>query len=161
MALSASSAPAVFPALNVFQERQVQRFATIAVVTLGVFAAAAVWAASDIGLVVDGRPVRTEPPPQIIAGKAYLPLRAAAEALGAEVEWKPKPGLASVCLHDRCAVVRPSAPDGPTLIEGRLLVPLRQFSQHLGAKVAWDSAGRRVLITRPAPPSRTRALRPG
>lgn len=44
-------------------------------------------AAQPIRLVVNGREVKADPPPQMIGGRVFVPIRFVAEALGAKVEW--------------------------------------------------------------------------
>lgn len=44
-------------------------------------------ASQQIRLVVNGREVQCDPPPQMIRGRVFVPLRFVAEALGAEVGW--------------------------------------------------------------------------
>ncbi|MGB9886764.1 MAG: copper amine oxidase N-terminal domain-containing protein [Moorellales bacterium] len=45
-------------------------------------------AAQPIKLVVNGREVACDPPPQVIGGRVFVPIRFVAEALGAKVEWQ-------------------------------------------------------------------------
>lgn len=47
-------------------------------------------AAQPIRLVVNGREVKTDVPPQVVNGRVLVPLRFIAEALGAEVGWDDK-----------------------------------------------------------------------
>jgi hypothetical protein len=44
-------------------------------------------AAQPIKLVVNGREVLSDPPPQMIGNRVFVPIRFVAEALGAKVEW--------------------------------------------------------------------------
>lgn len=60
-------------------------FVLLAVVLAGVCATA--WGQGQIRLVVNGREVQSDVPPQIIGGRTMVPLRAVAEALGADVKW--------------------------------------------------------------------------
>lgn len=53
---------------------------------LGVLVAAA-WAASPIKLVVNGKEITPDMPPQLMNGRVIAPVRWVAEALGASVEW--------------------------------------------------------------------------
>lgn len=53
----------------------------------GILAGATAWAQQGIGIVVDGREITPDVPPQIINGRAMVPLRAVAEALDAGVWW--------------------------------------------------------------------------
>jgi len=50
-------------------------------------------AASPIKLVINGREIKPDVPPQLINGRTMVPVRWVAETLGAEVEWdKAGPG---------------------------------------------------------------------
>ncbi len=53
---------------------------TFAVTSLG-------FAAQSIKLIVNGREILSNPPPQMIGGRIFVPIRFVAEALGAEVQW--------------------------------------------------------------------------
>ncbi|MBC7339293.1 MAG: copper amine oxidase N-terminal domain-containing protein [Firmicutes bacterium] len=48
---------------------------------------ATVFAASPIKLIVNGREIQLDVPPQLVNGRVMVPMRWVAEALGAGVEW--------------------------------------------------------------------------
>lgn len=55
-----------------------------------ILGATAVFAAqASIDLVVDGKLVNIDVPPQLVDGRVLVPIRAVSEALGAEVNWDP------------------------------------------------------------------------
>jgi hypothetical protein len=60
-----------------------------AVISLGIIVllAGAGYAQNVIGIVVNGNEVTSDVPPQIVDGRVLVPLRAVAEALGANVDW--------------------------------------------------------------------------
>ena len=59
----------------------------VLVVLLCLVVSGAVTAASAVTIVVNGRPVTTDVPPQIIDGRVMVPIRFVSEALGATVSW--------------------------------------------------------------------------
>jgi len=65
----------------------------------GVFLATASFglAAQPIKLIVNGREVPCDPPPQMIGGRVFVPVRFVAEALGAKVEWDEANRAVVVC----------------------------------------------------------------
>jgi rhodanese-related sulfurtransferase len=44
-------------------------------------------AGAGVRIIVDGRELRADPPPSVIRGRVFTPLRALAESLGADVTW--------------------------------------------------------------------------
>ena len=105
---------------------------------------------TPVSLHVNGRPVATDVPPQIIADTTFVPLRAVTEALGAEIVWMPETKTALLCLDNRCCSVCVSDPaSGAQIINGRTMVPLRKTAELLGCQVAWDAAARCVRVTAP------------
>ncbi|MCL0071980.1 copper amine oxidase N-terminal domain-containing protein, partial [Peptococcaceae bacterium] len=105
-------------------------------------------------------------------GRTYLPLRAVAEYLGAEVEWEPEGvkgknvpevhikkdgrlivvpiGLETAWINDKQTKI-----GAPAYIEeaaNRTMVPLRFVSEALGAEVEWDGENKAVYIIDPDKP---------
>ena len=105
-------------------------------------------------------------------GRTYLPLRAVAEYLGAEVGWKPEGvkgknvpevhirkdgrliivpiGLKTAWVNDKQVEI-----EAPAYVEkatNRAMVPLRFVSEALGTEVRWESEYRVVYITDPDKP---------
>lgn len=54
------------------------------------------WGQGQIRLLVDGKEIYTDVPPQIIDGRTMVPLRAVAEALGADVRWDDANGVIEI-----------------------------------------------------------------
>ena len=105
---------------------------------------------SPVARHVNGRAVSTDVPPQIIAGATVLPLRAVAEALGADVDGLPETKTAYLCLDQRCCSVSiADRTSGARIIKGRVMVPVRKTAELLGCQVSWDATARVVRITTP------------
>jgi len=85
-------------------------------------------------------------PPAVLRGSSvYVPLRAGAASLGADVKWRADSHRAQVCTPNGCTLIRRS--EG-IMVNGRLLLPLRKMGQATGARVQWDAARRAVYITK-------------
>ncbi|MDD4614813.1 MAG: stalk domain-containing protein, partial [Caldisericia bacterium] len=101
-------------------------------------------------------------PAQIMSGRTMVPLRAIAEAFGAEVGYDPVSKGITITLGDSLSIamtvgeivanvngeevildVAPVIVDG-----GRTLVPIRFIGEAFGAEVLWDAATRTVTIIR-------------
>jgi len=54
----------------------------------------------DIRLIVNGRPIPADVPPQNIDGRTMVPIRWVAEALGAKVDWDPKSQSVEIEMTD-------------------------------------------------------------
>jgi hypothetical protein len=122
-----------------------------------------------IAVYLDGLTVTFDVPPALLGGRALVPFRTLAEALGCTVDWDPATGLVSAAgpgtsprtvslWVDRTdAVVNGEGRvmDVPAQItEGRTLVPLRFFGEALGAQVTWDAATRTITVVSPSRPMR-------
>lgn len=116
----------------------------VAVTVLAVLAVSICWAAGDITLVADGETVPCDPPPMMHEGHVYVPLRAAAEALGWDVHYDAQSKRVTICKADICTLVRQS--DGITR-DGHLLVGIRRVGEALMVTVDWDARTRTVRIT--------------
>jgi len=115
--------------------------------------------ATDITVFVDGQKLQLDVAPVISEGRTLLPLRAVAEALGAEVGYDN--ATKTVSIHKdtsritltlnkkECTVdgVQKQLDVPATAINGRTLVPLRFVGESLGAGVEWVSASKQVKIT--------------
>ncbi|MGI5818507.1 MAG: copper amine oxidase N-terminal domain-containing protein [Armatimonadota bacterium] len=104
---------------------------------------ATAWAQGSISLVANGKNVHSDPPPMMHNNRVYVPLRAAAEAVGGEVEYDAATKRISVCKGDMCTFIMQR--EGLT-VNGRLLVGIRQVGEALDARVDWDGASRTVRI---------------
>lgn len=83
------------------------------------------------------------PAARVREGTTYAPLRAAAEALGAEVKWIASEQLAIICQADGCAIIRKQQ---GIIVSGRLLIPVRLMAEALDAIVSWDGQRKAVMI---------------
>ncbi len=90
-----------------------------------------------------GKLVPCDPAARVREGVTYAPLRAAAEAVGAHVEWKAASQMALVCTDAQCVSVRKNQ---GIIVDGSLLIPVRLLSEALGRDVTWDAAAKAVRI---------------
>lgn len=102
------------------------------------------WAAGDIKLVANGKAIVSSPPPAMHDGHVYVPLRAAAEAVGGTVDYDARTRRVTICRGDLCTLLMQ---DEGITVGGRLLVGIRQVGEALNARVDWDGATRTVRIT--------------
>jgi len=148
------------------------QFLSVIAATAIVFTIAVTASASDlISIYVDGEKLTTDVPPQIIADRVMLPVRAVSEAVGCLVEWVHADQNVVVYAPgggDRVLVMRIGDPivdvtitsgdDGsvtesqitidspPVIIDGRTLAPLRFIAEFIGYRVDWDGETRTVNL---------------
>jgi len=107
---------------------------------------------------VNGTKIKFDVPPMIQNGRTLIPLRACAEALGAQVQWLEKLQTAIIT----CNATRIAMPIGKSeyeidgketpidvpaqIIDGRTLVPVRAISEAFGADVKWEEETKTVYI---------------
>jgi hypothetical protein len=114
---------------------------------------------SDI-MTVNGKVVQLDAAPEITNNRTFLPLRAIAEAFGAEVTWIPETQGITVVLGDNqiglqigndTAVVNGNVLSivPPYIKNGRTMVPIRIFVDGFGGQVDWDPVNYIVTITMP------------
>lgn len=103
-----------------------------------------VWAQGNISLIANGKRISSDPPATLQAGRVYVPLRAAAEAVGGKVEYDAASKRVTVCRGSLCTVVMQN--EGIT-VGGRLLIGIRQVGEALDAKVDWEGGTQTVRIT--------------
>ncbi len=115
----------------------------IMVLVLVVALAASAWSDTLVGVYVNGQKQEFAPAARVREGKAYAPLRAAGEAIGAEVKWIESEQIAMICQGDACAIIRKQQ---GIIVSGRLLIPLRLMAEALDAKVSWDGQRKAVMI---------------
>lgn len=111
---------------------------------------------------VDGRYVATDVDPYVSNGRTYLPLRAAAESMGAAVVWDNASRSATVSKDGtviRCTVgstvftVNGTSrynDAAPQIVSGRTMLPIRPIAEALGGTLAWDGYTASVTIDTPA-----------
>jgi len=116
---------------------------TLIALVIGMLALAC-WAQTGISLVANGEIVVCDPAPTLHNDHVYVPLRAAAEAVGGDVEYDAAAKRVTLCRGPMCTIVMQS--DGIT-VDGRLLVGIRQVGEALNARVGWDAPTRTVTIT--------------
>lgn len=117
-------------------------------IAMTILVALGVAAAGDITLIANGKTVVSDPAPMMSDGHVYVPLRAAAEAVGGEVKYDAASKTVTICRGPICSFMRQS--DGLT-INGRLLVGIRQVAEAVGVNVDWDAASRTVRLTNKPP----------
>ena len=111
---------------------------------------------------VDGRFIASDVTPTIRSGRTLVPLRAAGEALDAEITWDQGLQTATAVkdgnvvqfhLNDPVYIVNGETryADVPTmLINNRTMLPLRALGEALDAEVFWDQEMYDVAIDTPA-----------
>lgn len=114
---------------------------------MGVFllAASAVMALADepVEVFIYGEPQDLQPPAIVREGTVYLPVRALAEAVGAEVTYFAHRGAVVVCSGERCTDM---PADQSIEIEGRTLVPLEVLDEALDVVIDWHPDTAQVAL---------------
>jgi hypothetical protein len=112
---------------------------------VGMLCLASLTQAADeiVKVYVGGKLVNFSPAARVRNGTTYAPLRAAAQAVGADVKWSAATQTAVVCTDMACANIKKSQ---GIVVNGSLLIPVRLMSQALGREVTWDAATRSVRI---------------
>lgn len=116
-------------------------------------------AGNAITVHIDGALIQCDVPPIIENSRVFLPMRAAAEAMGASVVWDNASRSISVEKGDTTAYfvvgdttyyhngTAKESDVAPMIVNSRTLLPIRVFAESLGADVYWDNAARDVQIT--------------
>ena len=114
--------------------------------------------AADIQVEINGQTITFDQPPIITSDRVMVPMRALAEALGAEVGWDGERRMMTsvrgedtlylgigdfVMWHNDEAIVLEAA---PMIVNGRTLAPIRAVSEGYGASVSWDYAAQKVTV---------------
>lgn len=114
---------------------------------------------NHITIWLDGRELEMDVAPEVKNERTMVPIRAVAEALGADVSWdqdtqqiglKRAGAAVTMTLNSTTATVdgAPMEMDvAPYATGGRTLIPARYVAEFFGQKVDWDGARRQVLIT--------------
>ena len=107
---------------------------------------------------VNGKTVSLDAPPVIVNSRTLVPLRAIAEALGADVNWNPDTRQVTVKLNDTTILLTIGSPlamvngliipidTTPIISNGRTMVPLRFIAETLNAEVSWNPDSKTVDI---------------
>lgn len=108
---------------------------------------------------MDGVPLVMDTAPQVQNQRVMVPIRAIAEALGADVEWNEKTWEVTLTRAGTVVTLTPgetaATVDGrqvkmdaaPYADRNRTYVPTRYVSEFFGQAVTWDGEGRRVVIS--------------
>ena len=111
-------------------------------------------------MLVNGKTYILDSEPFILNSRTMVPVRAIAEAFGAEVRWEPKSETVEIALDglfismqigNSVAMVgnkvyRLDAP--PVIRKSRTFVPIRFIAEAFGSKVEWDAKDQVVTIER-------------
>jgi len=120
--------------------------------------------ADEISVTVNGEPVIIEgQQPVIVDGRTLVPVRAAFEAMGFDVDWNPEYRQAVLSRGQHLVVLTIDSAtffvgaqsrtlDVPAqIIGGSTMVPLRAVLESVGYDLDWDGATSTVIITSGAP----------
>lgn len=112
-----------------------------------------------VSVLVNGQPLQSDVRPFINAdGRTMLPVRAIAEALGADVQWDEATQTATLTLGGKTVKVtigqnillvdgKPFSMDTAAAIkDGRTLMPVRAVGEALGSQIGWDDKTSTVTI---------------
>ncbi|MEG2989488.1 MAG: N-acetylmuramoyl-L-alanine amidase family protein, partial [Oscillospiraceae bacterium] len=126
----------------------------------------------QVTVVLNDTPLQGDMPAVKLFGRTMIPIRAIAEALGAQVEWVPEYNQA--VLRQQSSTIVLTLGSAEALVNGlpvqlpdgvpagimrtpdggeRTMVPLRFVSEQLGVTVDWVAATATAVITAPLPPS--------
>jgi hypothetical protein len=106
--------------------------------------AVSAWSADQlVSLYVGGKKINCDPAARVRDGATYAPLRAAAEAVGAHVQWNAAKQSATICTEDRCVPIQASQ---GIMVNNAMLIPVRLMGEALGKQVTWDAKGNAVRI---------------
>lgn len=112
----------------------------------------------DIKVLLNGRELSFDVPPQIIGDRTMVPLRVIFEELGADVEWNGEKQtvtaktdstevvmtIGSRIMTVNSKIITLDVP--PQIMDDSTLVPVRAVSESFGADVDWDQDSYTVII---------------
>lgn len=99
-----------------------------------------------VDVYVDGAKKNLQPQARVRDGVTYAPLRAAGNAVGADIKWDAQAQAAIVCAGTTCTRIKKSQ---GIIVNDSLLIPLRLMAEAVGADVKWDGAAKAVRISTP------------
>lgn len=114
--------------------------------------------ANRVDLYLDGQPLELDVPPEVRDGRTMVPIRAVAEALGADVGWDQeaqeiqmtRAGVTvTMTLNSTSATVNGQKVEmdvAPYATDGRTLIPARYAAEFFGQTVTWDGNTHRADI---------------
>lgn len=97
-----------------------------------------------VRVVINGNPQQFKPGAFTRAGKAYVPLRQVADAMGATVRFDPASGAIKLVYCGKVTWLHKS--HGPT-INGTLFMPLRPVAEAFNCDVAYQARTRTVVLS--------------
>ncbi|MFZ5643307.1 MAG: exo-beta-N-acetylmuramidase NamZ domain-containing protein [Bacillota bacterium] len=113
----------------------------------------------EVTVLIDGIPVSFDSAPYIDSNnRLMVPLRAIAEALGANVQWNSGTRTVTITRQGKAAVFKIDSTTAtvngqakkmdtsPVIRNDRTMVPVRYVGEYLGAEVKWDPDTRTVTI---------------
>lgn len=113
---------------------------------------------NHITIWLDGRELEMDVAPEVKNERTMVPIRAVAEALGADVDWvqdtqeivMTRAGVTvTMTLNSTTAAIDGETVEmdvAPYATDGRTLIPARYVAEFFGQKVDWDGNRRQVLI---------------
>ncbi|MHB8107250.1 MAG: copper amine oxidase N-terminal domain-containing protein [Candidatus Cryosericum sp.] len=108
---------------------------------------------------VDGHATTVDAPPEIVAGRTFVPIRFIAETFGSTVAWIPATKTITITLGstgiilqigNSTAVIKGrivALDAAPYIKNSRSMVPLRVISESFGGDVGWDAINHIITIT--------------
>lgn len=114
---------------------------------------------SGITVVVDSWPLHMDVPPKVRNQRTMVPIRAVAEAIGADVAWVQETkqivmtragSTVTMTLDSTTADIDGKAVEmdvAPFAVGGRTLIPARYVAEFFDQKVDWDGTKKQVTIT--------------
>lgn len=117
------------------------------------------YAAEDVRVEIDGKPLVFDVAPRIENGRTLVPFKAIFEALGLKIDWIHEQRIATAYNADMNVSIKIDAAYGningelikldvpAKIVNGRTLVPLKFISEAFGNEVKWDADKRLVSIT--------------
>ena len=122
-------------------------------------------AEDEIKVYYDGTQIEFDTVPEVVNERTFVPLRAIAETLGAEVAWDGSKDMVTLSRDDiktylvigsdetKTQNARETASGkldaAPYIKDERTMVPVRFISEAFGMDVDWDGETLSVLITQP------------
>ena len=144
-------------------KRKIISFALILMLVLSLVNV--VFADTTVSVILDGKTLDFDVPPQIINGRTMVPIRVIFEAMGAKVNWyepiksaraEKDNKFVTVKLESKNLRIMPFGQSEeqiiemdcvPMLIDGRILVPARYVAEAFNYNVNWDEAKKTVVIS--------------
>jgi len=117
------------------------------------------FANSLISVYVNNMRLHLEVPPQLIAGRTLLPIRAVSESIEAtSIVWESSARRVTIRRGERLIVLHEGSnvahvdnrtvflDVAPTIVTGRIMVPIRFIAENMGVLVTWNQVTRTIQI---------------